>query len=257
MNKLPISVCVISGAEERRIGRSLASVADWTTEIIVVMNEEVTDGTERVVASFGGQCHRRKLTGHGSQKNAAFALATQPWILSLDTDEVVSTPLRDEIIKLFAAQSQSARTAYSFPRCSFYFDRWIRHGDWYPDRCVRLIQRGKGSWKGLEPHAALIVDGTIGKLRHDLLHYTTESLAHQVAKTLAYADYFAEHCRETGRRVTFIDLAFRPPWRFFRGYFIRLGLLDGWQGLSIAWMATFYTYLRYARAREAQLSASR
>jgi hypothetical protein len=249
VNKLPISVCIISGAEEQRIGRSLASVADWTTEIIAVLNEDVADGTERVVASFGGH-------SHGSQKNAAFARATQPWILGLDSDEVVSTPLRDEIIRLFEGKSQFACTAYSCPRCSFYFDRWIRHGDWYPDRCVRLVQKRKASWTGTEPHAGLEVDGTIGRLRHDLLHYTTESLSHQVAKTLLYADYFADHCVKTGRRVTTFDLAFRPPWRFFRGYVIRLGLLDGWQGLAIAWMATFYTFLRYARAREAQLSGS-
>jgi glycosyltransferase involved in cell wall biosynthesis len=254
VNKLPISVCVISGAEVRRIGKSLSSVAEWTSEIIVVINEEIADGTDRVIDSFGGRVHRRKWQGFAAQKNAAFDLAVQPWILGLDADEVVSPGLRDEIIRLF--ESQPIRAAYSFPRCSYYFGRWIRHGDWYPDRCVRLVRRGKARWQGIDPHARLEVDGGIGRLRHELLHYTAESLAQQVEKTVLYANTFAEHCSNTGRRVTALDLAFRPPWRFFRGYIIRLGLLDGWQGFAIAWMSAFYVFLRYARAREAQLPVS-
>ena len=106
---------------------------------------------------------------------------------------------------------------------------------------------------GIDPHAALEVEGEICKLHHDLHHYPNETLNHQVAKTVRYADDFVRHCAENGRRITFPDLVVRPTWRFVRGYFFKLGFLDGWQGYTIAWLTAFYTFLRYVKAREAQL----
>src|SRR4051812_46515005 len=69
MNKLPVSVCMISGAEAHRIGRALESVADWTSEIVVVLNEEVNDGTAEIVQRYGGIIHRYKWQGFREQKN--------------------------------------------------------------------------------------------------------------------------------------------------------------------------------------------
>jgi len=72
---------------------------------------------------------------------------------------------------------------------------------------------------------------------------------------VAYADAFVRECSDQCRRITFVDLLVRPAWRFVRAYFFKLGFLDGWQGYTIAWMTAFYTFLRYAKAREAQLKA--
>lgn len=246
-----MSVCLISGAEASRIGRALESVAGWTSEIIVVLNSEVTDGTEEIARQHGAKVFREPWKGFVGQKNSAQAKATQPWVLGLDADEAISGALREEIVALFATGPDGC-AAYSVPRRSFYFGRWIGHGDWYPDRCTRLWQRNRARWVGVEPHAALEVKGATGKLQHDLLHYTTETFARQVAKTVQYADAFAEHCAATGRRISFIDLLVRPAWRFVRAYLLKLGFLDGWQGYTIAWLTAFYTFLRYARAREVQ-----
>jgi glycosyltransferase involved in cell wall biosynthesis len=248
---LPLSVCMISGAEAPRIGRALESVASWTAEVIIVLNDDVTDDTQRIATEYGARVFPEKWRGFIAQKNSALAKATQPWLLGLDADEVVSLELRAEIMTLFASAPEKS-TAYSMPRCSFYFGRWIRHGDWYPDRCTRLWQRGKARWIGTDPHAALEVDGATSNLRHDLLHYTTETLNHQVNKTVQYAEDFARHCAVQGRRVSTPDLVVRPAWRFIRAYFLKLGFLDGWQGYSIAWLTAFYTFLRYAKAREVQ-----
>jgi hypothetical protein len=88
----------------------------------------------------------------------------------------------------------------------------------------------------------------VGRLRGDLLHYTTETFERQIAKTIAYADDFVRECRKKGKRIHWLHLYVRPVFRFFRGYFLRLGFLDGWQGYSIAWMTAFYTFLRYVKA---------
>lgn len=251
--KLPVSVCIISGNEAHRIGGALKSVVDWVSEIVVVLNEDVNDGTDKIAQSFGAKIYREQWRGFVAQKNSAASKANQTWILNLDADERVSPELRDEIIRRLE-KDRDIYAAYSFPRCSFYLGRWIRHGDWYPDRCTRLWQRGRAQWAGEDPHAKLVVHGRTAKLKSDLRHRFTESINYQITKTVNYADVFARHAATSGKQVRLFDMLFRPVWRFWRGYLFRLGFLDGWQGFAVAWMTAFYTFLRYARARESQLS---
>jgi glycosyltransferase involved in cell wall biosynthesis len=251
--RLPISVCMISGAEAHRIRRALDSVAGWAAEIIVVINDNVSDGTDRIAEACGARVFREPWKGHIAQKNSAADKATQPWILGLDADEVVSPQLRAEIENRLRSHPSENAAAFCFPRCSFYCGRWIRHGDWYPDRQTRLWRQGRARWGGIDPHDKLLVDGPVERLRHDLQHYTMETINHQIAKTVAYADTFVRQSEEKGTTAGYFDLLLRPAWRFWRAYLFRLGFLDGWQGLAIAWLTAFYTFLRYVRVREAQL----
>jgi len=248
MTQLPISVCIIAGNEAQRIRRALDCVADWVAEIVVVTDDKVTDGTGRIAESYGAKVYCRSWEGHAVHRNFASEKATQPWLFALDVDEVVSPALREEIAGAIsnAGASPDAPAAYGFPRCTFYCGRWIRHGNWYPDRKIRIWRREAGRWEG-SPHEKLVIQGSVAWLRGDLLHYSMESLEHQVKKTISTADYFLQQCETSGRKVGFADLAFRPWWSFFRSYFLRLGFLDGWQGYVIAWMTAFYTFLRYAK----------
>jgi hypothetical protein len=161
--------------------------------------------------------------------------------------------LAKEIQALFASPDQTTRfEAYDFPRCTLFYDRWIRHGEWYPDRKLRLWKRGCGTWGGVFPHGRVIVTGRVGHLNGELMHYSMESIEHSLQKTIRYANEFAETCRHEHRRISFFQLLIRPPWRFLRGYVFKLGFLDGWRGLTIAWMSAFYTFLRYLKAYEEQ-----
>jgi glycosyltransferase involved in cell wall biosynthesis len=253
---LPVSVCLIAGAEAARIRRALGSVAGWAAEIIVVINDDVTDGTDKIAAEFGAKIFREPWKGHIAQKNSAAEKASQEWILGLDADEEISPALRGEILELFSApEKMKPFAAFSFPRCTFYCGRWIRHGDWYPDRKVRLWLRSKAHWGGLDPHDKLIVQGKAGKLKGDLLHYSMESLEQQIKKTMAYANEFGRHRAEQKKTVHFLHILLRPGWRFVRAYLLRLGFLDGWQGFVIARMAAIYTFLRYLKAYQAQKEA--
>jgi glycosyltransferase involved in cell wall biosynthesis len=253
MKKLPISVSMISGAEAPRIGRALESVAGWTSEIIVVLNAEVTDGTDRIAATHGAKVFRELWKGHVAQKNSAAMKAAQDWIFGLDADEAVSPDLRAEIETVLTDRAKAERFAgFSCPRLAWYCGRWIRHGDWYPDRQTRLWRRGHAKWGGQDPHDKLEVSGQVGRLQSEILHYTSDTLERLVIKTMAYAEDFVRHCAQDGRRVRYLDLLMRPAWRFVRGYLLRRGFLDGWQGVSVAWMGAFYTFLRYAKALEAQ-----
>ena len=252
MDKLPISVCIIAGAEAKRIARALESVRDWCAEIIVVLNEEVSDGTDEVASRFNAKIFREPWKGHIAQKNSAAAKASQPWILGLDSDEAVSAELRKEIQEAFARGDIGNFAAFSFPRCTLCCGKWIRHGDWYPDRGVRLWKAGLASWGGVDPHDKLEVIGTVKALRGDLEHHSMESLDAIILKAIRYSDTFIQETRRQNRRISRLDVFGRPAWRFFRSYLIRLGFLDGRQGYYVAFITAIYTFLRYAKAYEAQ-----
>ena len=246
-----ISVCIISGAEAHRLDTCLASVDGLADEVIVVVDDRANDGTVDVARRRGAKVFTEKWKGHIGQKNSAAEKASGQWILSLDADEALSDSLREEISRVIHDGGGSF-SAYSFPRCSEYLGRWIRHGDWYPDRQTRLWRRGAAKWGGTDPHDKLHVEGKTGRLLGDLLHYSMTGFDHQISKTIVYADEFVRQSEAQARRISMVDLWFRPAYRFFRGYILRLGFLDGWQGYSIAWMTAFYTFLRYAKAKEAQ-----
>jgi len=254
--RLPISVCMISGAEAARIGRALESVAAWASEIVIVLGAEVTDETEAVALRYGAKVFREPWRGFIGQKNSAAEKAGQPWLLNLDADEVVPAALAAEIAQVVQAES-SPHAAYEFPRCTFYCGRWIRHGDWYPDRVLRLWRRGSAHWVGAEPHARLEVQGSVGRLRSDLEHHSNESIARQIAKIVPYQVEFVKLRVARGRTAGFFELVVRPGWRFVRAYFLRLGLLDGWQGFYIASLTSFSTLTRYTLVREREQQLSR
>jgi glycosyltransferase involved in cell wall biosynthesis len=250
---LPISVCIISGAEAHRIGRALASVAAWTREVIVVLNTEVQDDTEAIALRFGAKVFREPWKGHIAQKNSAAAKATQPWLLGLDADEAVSPELRDELLALFADErSVSQFAGFSLAWTTCYCGRWIRHGDWRPSRRVRLCRQGRGVWGGVNPHDKLTVQGAVGRLRGGLHHYMADTPEQQVAKIIPYSAEFAAEMRMAGRHVSRLDLAVRPAWRFVRAYFLRLGFLDGWQGYHLACLSGFHAAMRYTKVWAAQ-----
>jgi glycosyltransferase involved in cell wall biosynthesis len=250
--RLPISVCMISGAEVQRIDRALQSVSGWAGELVVVLNQDVNDGTEEIARRHGAVVFRETWKGHIAQKNSAASKASQEWILGLDADEEVSPALHEEIRKTLADPVQTgAFAAFSFPRLSWYCGRWIRHGDWYPDRKVRLWRRGRAHWGGMDPHDKIEVEGRVGKLKAELRHYSNESIAGHLSKIAPYQATFVRAQASNGNRPGVFELALRPWWRFVRAYFLRLGFLDGWQGFYIAKLNAFSTLTRHAMVREA------
>ena len=255
--RLPISVCIIAGNEARRIRRALDSVAGWTREIIVVLNDDVNDGTDRIAAEFGAKVFCEPWKGHVAQKNSSARKASMEWILGLDADEVITPGLRSEIGEWFAQPAKlGAMAAFSFPRCTFYCGRWIRHGDWYPDRQTRLWRRGRAEWGGTDPHDKLIVDGKVGRLKSDLQHFSNDSVNAHIQKIIPFTDEFVRQNSGHSPGTQITGLAIRPVWRFVRAYFLRLGFLDGWQGCYIAWLNAFSTASKYAKLRERQLQAA-
>src|SRR5258708_34334765 len=122
-SKLPVSVCIIAGNEAHRITPTLQSVADWADEIIVVINHDVNDGTDKIGGSVGAKVFREPWKGNIAQNQSAPDKATGDWLLALDADEVISPELAAEIRELFLKPGKAGRfDAYDFPRCTLYYD---------------------------------------------------------------------------------------------------------------------------------------
>jgi glycosyltransferase involved in cell wall biosynthesis len=254
---LPISVCIVAGNEAHRIARTLESVQGWTSEIILAIDDKVTDGTDKIAETYGAKVFSQSWRGHAAHRNFASSHATQPWLLAIDADEVVSDQLRAEIRVAF--QNQNSRllpVAYSFPRLSYFGGRWIHHGDWYPDRKVRLWRKDAGKWEG-DPHEKLVLQGRVVQLRGNLLHFSNESIDQFLGKMGYISAVFVRQRRLQSRRVGWTDLTIRPFWKFFRAYFFRLGFLDGWPGYLIAWANAFSTVVRYSKVKEAEMDETK
>jgi hypothetical protein len=135
------------------------------------------------------------------------------------------------------------------PRLARYLGRWIRHSGWYPDRKVRLYHRSKATWTGDYVHESVKVDGALGHMDGNLLHFTCDSLSEHLKTMDRYTTLAAEQMIGSKRRVTWGRLLFEPPWTFFNTYILKAGFLDGVEGLAIANMAALYNFLKYAKAR--------
>jgi glycosyltransferase involved in cell wall biosynthesis len=248
MKPIAISVVIITFNEERNIRRCLDSVAGIADELVVV-DSFSTDLTAQICGEFENlRFIQHAFTGHIEQKNFALDQAKNSFVLSLDADEALSAELQKSILQV---KNNSSADAYQFNRLSNYCGTWIRHGSWYPDVKLRLFDRHKVRWQGINPHdkAELIIPGTVSHLKGDLLHYTYYTVDEHTRKLDYFSTLAAEAYFRKGKRAGIFQLLVNPSFAFFRDYVLRMGFLDGYSGWLIARLTAFYTLQKYAKLR--------
>ncbi len=249
---LSISVVVVAKNEAHNLPRCLASVQGWVADIVVVLNATIDDSAA-VAEKFGARVAHLEWHGYRDTKNAALALAAHPWVLSIDADEEVSAALREDLIAFFARPDRDQFAGARFPRKVWFIDRWITHGDWYPDHSLRFLHRDRARWGGDEfVHEKIECAGPVATLRGDLHHYSFPTLASHVAKINPFADLFVRQQQAGGKKFSLAAAIIRPGWRFFRAYVFKCGCLDGFPGFYIAWATAFGAFVRYSRLYEAE-----
>ncbi|MDX1979856.1 MAG: glycosyltransferase family 2 protein [Bryobacteraceae bacterium] len=242
---MKISATIIARDEERNIARAIESLR-CCDEILVVDSGSV-DATVELAAKSGARVIETQWRGYAAQKNYAAEQAQHEWIFSIDADEALSEALEADIWLL--KKNGPQYDAYTMPRMAQYLGRWILHSGWYPDRKVRLYRKGHAQWVGDYVHESVHVRGTVGHLESNLLHFTCNSLSEHLRTMDRYTTLAAEELVARRRKVTWWNLVVDPGWTFFRTYFLQRGFLDGVEGMCIAYMATLYTFLKYAKVR--------
>ena len=250
----PLSLSIIACNEEANIARCLQSAAGLAQEIIVV-DSGSKDRTREIAASFGAQVTHQDWLGHRDQKNVALQRCTQPWVLALDCDEELSPELRHSIEAFFASGPPADLDGGECNRKVWFLGRWITHGDWYPDRKLRLFRREKARWSGSPEHDYIELQGRTIRLQGDLHHYSFPSMSRYVEKINTFSDVFLARQKAAGKRWSIWANVTRPLWRFFRAYILRRGFMDGFPGLWIAVSTAYFNFVRYSRKFEDEATA--
>lgn len=249
---MKISFCLITLNEEENLPRCLRSCANLADEI-VVLDSGSADATSRIAADFGVRWHVQEWAGYVAQKNRALALAQFEWAFSIDADEELSPALREELGALKARELAAEISGFTVPRCVYYEGRWIRHGDWYPDRLLRLVRRSREArFAGGKVHERLEVQGRIGRLQGDLHHYSFKNAADHWERCQEYARLWAESEFEAGRTAGPLAPFLHAAHRWGRGYLVKRGFWDGAQGWRIARLIAREVFLKYSLLRELQ-----
>ena len=247
-----LSVAIVAFNEEANLGRTLESVA-WADELIVV-DSGSTDQTVAIARQFNTQVFIESWKGYGGQVNSAIDKCTSLWVFSLDADEVMTPELIAEIKTLLAGQP--AYRAYTVPRLNRIFGRWMRHGGLYPDRKLRLFQRGTARLpEDTEPHATPKWKEPVGALQSNLLHYQYPTLSSYIEHMDRYSSASIPLVLRkggTGRSLFkfLIAIVLNPIATFVYNYICRRGFLDGREGLLFHLYHSVYVSWKYAKAWE-------
>ncbi|HTV82481.1 MAG TPA: glycosyltransferase family 2 protein [Acidobacteriaceae bacterium] len=248
---LKLSVALITKNEEANLARTLGSVR-WSDEIVIV-DCGSTDRTAEIARVFGAKCFVEAWKGFGAQKNSAIAKCTGDWVLALDADEEVSAELATEIRALLSGTPEC--DAYFLPRKNFFLGRWMRRGGYWPDPKLRLFRRGAAAFEERAVHETAHCTGRTGRLRGCLQHHAYPTLDGYLEHMNRYSTLGAEQAVAKGKTsrswAAFLwNVYLMPVATFEYNYLLRLGFLDGREGLLLHLYHSAYASWKYAKAWE-------
>jgi glycosyltransferase involved in cell wall biosynthesis len=247
-----LSVVIIVYNEEKNIGRCLESVHKIADEIIIV-DSFSTDSTVSICNQYPTIIIQNKFVDFSNQRNLGISKSTMSHLFFIDADEVLSEELTNEIITL--KNSGFNHEVYTVNRLTSFCGKWIKHGMWYPDKIQRLIKNGVAKWTG-EVHEKLAFNTLPSKgfIEGHLLHYSYDTIGQLVEKLEKYTNIQSKQMFKENKKATWIKLYINPIWAFISGYFIKLGILDGWQGLIIQYSIAYQTKRKYLKLRKLHLT---
>lgn len=245
-DKIPLSVVVLTKNEERRIAQCLDSVS-WVSEIIVV-DDESCDKTLETVRRYTDKIHVRKMDIEGRHRNWAYALATNPWVLSLDADEIVTPELKEEIQRTLENNPQE--NGFTIPRRNYIADYWVKYGGWYPSPQLKLFRKDKFRYEEVGVHPRAFMDDPRGELSCDIIHYSYRNFADFFNKLNNQTTWEAKKWYDQNKPMRLGRFLWRTFDRFMRTYIGRRGYRDGFIGFVVAFNAGLYQFISYLKYRE-------
>jgi glycosyltransferase involved in cell wall biosynthesis len=279
MEKLPISVIVLTFNEEKNIEDCLKSVSGWVEDIFIV-DSCSTDNTLRIASRYTGNIVQHEFDDYASQRN--WALNNLPinsaWIMNLDSDQRVSARLKDELIKIFASSEINKIDGFITNTKTVFLDKWVRHGGHYPLYRHYLFRKGAGSYEERKYHQHCIVKGRILRLKEEMVDVISSDIETFIFRVNRWSSAEAqEYLSQSGKDTLEASLTAGPIerkrwlkkniyWRlppilrvylyFFYRFVIRLGFLDGWKGFVFHFIQGFlFNFLTDAKIWERRRAA--
>jgi glycosyltransferase involved in cell wall biosynthesis len=243
-----ISITIICKNEENNIEECIKS-ALWADEIIVV-DSYSTDKTVEIAKKFTDKIYQNGWKGFAEQRNFALSKTTKEWIMPLDADERCSPELKEEIIKIISG-TDIEESGFRIPRKSFILYKWVKHCGWYPGYQLRLFRSDKVKVTERLVHEGYEVEGKIGFLKNDILHYTINSISEYILKINQYSSLQAIE-KADKKIVKLSDLFFRPIAAFLQQFIFKKGFLDGVYGLMVTNFDIMTNMLTYMKMWEIQ-----
>lgn len=245
---MKLSIAIATYNEEKKIARTLQSVAGWADEI-VLSDGYSTDKTIKNAKKFTDKIfYKKNEPMFHINKNYAIDNCRGEWIFFLDADEVVTDGLKKEIDEVINTNQNYA--GYDMPRANYFLGRFLKKGGQYPDKRIRLFKNGRGKWPCISVHEQIKVDGEVGHLKNDLLHYSYENWGEYWKKANTYTTLTAEVIKKEKSPVVikFVKYFFWLPFYTFINIYIRhKGIMDGWQGLLFAKFSGLHFPIAYIK----------
>ena len=252
-NPHSLTVVIVAKNEETNIAECVSS-ALFADEVIV-LDSGSADATVAQAAAAGARVVQTDgWPGYGPQVERGFGLANTAWVLSLDADERITVPLRDELL---AAIRTGAHDGFRLPRISEFCGKVILHSGWRPDYTLRLGRRDKAGFTDHFLHAHMTVDGSVGDLKHSLIHYSYPTITDVMEKLDRYSSGHARDMLARGKSGSVGKAVVHGLFAFIRSYVIRRGFLDGQHGLMLAIYNAEYAYYKYIKLMFLQTPATR
>ena len=240
---LPVSVVVITKNEEANIEKCLGSVYGWADEIIIV-DDDSRDRTVELAQKYASKVFHRKMDNEGKHRNWAYAQAKNEWVLSLDADEYATDELKQEISQTLPTTKFNA---FSIPLRNYIGTYWVKHSGWYPAGKLRLFQKSRFKYEEVEIHPRVFLDGDTGHLTKDIVHKGYPDFEHFLASLNRQTTLEARKWIQTGRKMSLGKAVWRTVDRFPRSFIGKKGYKDGFVGFMIAFFASLYQIMSYAK----------
>lgn len=240
-----ISVTILAKNSQKYIREVLESLTSF--DEVVLYDTGSTDETLSIAKEFPNvTLYQEKFIGFGPTHNLATAKAKNDWVLSIDSDEIVTPDMANEIHKTVLDPS----SVYSFPRHNYYNGKFIKWCGWYPDRQYRLYNRKYTRFSEAQVHEAIILENMKPTpLKSPIKHYSYSSISEFLEKMQLYSTLFAK--QNKGKKRSSLPKALAHGFfSFFKSYILKRGFLGGYEGFVISLYNGHTAYYKYLKLRE-------
>lgn len=244
---MKLSVGIITFNEDRIIGKTLEAIKEIADEIIIV-DSYSQDKTVEIAKSYEAKIYSEEWKGFGPQKNSVIDKCSGEWILLIDADEVVSPELSAKIKTIIDGNNEYS--IYKINRCCVCFGKELKHGGWSNQYAVRLWKNGAVRIDDKLVHEGFVTNNKIGKIKEKIYHYTYLTLHDYFIIFNKYTTLAAKEYFRRDKKASILKIIFNPLFTFIKMYMLRLGFLDGVEGLMIASSSALYTMVKYFKLRE-------